>query len=89
MANLSNEQMADLVQHAQEWNSINSHPYMGQATVFFIIAIILALITIALFYIAYKKNWSYWWIKMIKIILIIATIILLGFGWFSYNIVYI
>ena len=53
------------------------------------IGIILALITIALFYIAYKKNWSYWWIKMIKIILIIATIILLGFGWFSYNIVYI
>ena len=62
------------------------YPYRGESTIFFIIGIIIALITIALFYIAYKKNWSYWWIKVIKVILIIVTLILLGFGFLYYSV---
>ena len=62
------------------------YPYRSESTVFFITGIILALLTIALFYIAYKKNWSYWWVKLIKVILIIVTITLLGFGFLYYGV---
>lgn len=86
MANISdfNENLTELYQKMS--HSMNYHPYRDQAMIFLVIGIVLSIITIVLFYIAHKKNWKYKWVKAIKIILIIATIILLFFGWLSYNI---